>query len=185
MAEILQISRERPSDIKQELLHLTWKEENKIDRIAEISGINFQEYLANNQPYLNTSQIRELITEGFTIGSHSLNHPFFKDIDTGKQKRQIMDSFDYIDHHFEMNHRYFSFPFSDEAVSADLFDWLYNYANCQLSFGISGLKQDYSKYHLHRIPFEGDVGDAQNIVRSEYLYYMIKALFGRNRIRRS
>jgi hypothetical protein len=35
--------------------------------------------LKANKPYLTTEQIKDMINRGFCIGSHSVNHPFFKD----------------------------------------------------------------------------------------------------------
>lgn len=184
MSNILQSSNDKLPDIKKGLLSLNWNETTKIDQIAELINLDFNEYLERNQPYLLTSQLNELIAKGFTIGSHSLNHPFFKDIGIDEQKHQISDSFKFIDSMFHVNNRYFSFPFSDEKVSNQLFDWLYDDINCQLSFGISGLKHDYSKFHLHRIPFENSIGNAQDIIKTEYLYYMLKSVFNKNRITR-
>jgi len=170
------------NDIQNKFLSLKYKDEPTIDRIAELLEFDFTAYLKEQQPYLFKNQIKELINRGFSIGSHSLNHPLFKDIDLSEKKRQIVESFKFIEQEFDVTNLYFSFPFSDDSVERDFFDWLHSIAGCQLSFGISGLKHDYMKYHLHRIPFEQSSNKVQDIIKSEYLYYIVKSLINKNKI---
>lgn len=81
------------------------------------------------------------------------------------------------------NH-YFSFPFFDIGVKTELFNWMYETMNVKLSFGTSGMKDDISKYHLHRIPFEKGKRSAIDIVKSEYFYFILKHFLGKNKIKR-
>lgn len=171
-------------ELKNRLLSFNYSDIPEIDRMATLLGLDFAEYLDANQPYLSKIQIEKLIERGFSIGSHSLNHPLFKDIDLKEKKRQITESFYYLEKELNLNDYYFSFPFSDESVECDFFNWLYNVANCKLSFGISGLKRDFTKYHLHRIPFEQQTNSVQNIIKGEYLYYVVKSIFNKNIINR-
>ena len=167
-------------EICTELLRLTIHDLPKIESIAKLLGLNFNEFLLTEQPYLTSGQIDDLIKRGFTFGSHSVNHPFFKDISDDERKRQVCDNFATLNNKFNLQNNYFSFPFSDEGVDTEFFKWMYNEQNCKLSFGISGLKKDFSKYHLHRIPFEGALQPAKDIVKTEYLYYIIKSFFNKN-----
>lgn len=180
ISKILNFESKLESDLCNGLLRLTIHDLPKIELIAKLLDINFNEYLLNVQPYLTSSQISDLIKRGFTIGSHSINHPFFKDISSDERKRQVSDSFTTLKNKFNLQNNYFSFPFSDESVDTEFFKWMYNEQNCRLSFGISGLKKDFSKYHLHRIPFEGALQPAKDIVKTEYLYFIIKAFFNKN-----
>ena len=184
LSKYFRINENNLDEMKNRLLSFKYIDEPTIDSIAKLLEVDFTDYLQNQQPYLFKNQIKELITKGFSIGSHSLNHPFFKDLDFDERKRQINESFKYLEKELNVENFYFSFPFSDESVECDFINWLYNNANCKLSFGISGLKHDYTKYHLHRIPFEQASNSVQNIIKGEYLYYVVKSFFNKNKINR-
>jgi peptidoglycan/xylan/chitin deacetylase (PgdA/CDA1 family) len=168
--------------MKDRLLSLNHNDSAGMDEMAKRMGCDFDEFLETNQPYLTKSQIKELTEKGFSIGSHSLNHPYFKDIDLNEKKRQIKESFNYLEKELNIKDFYFSYPFSDDSVESDFFIWLFNSADCKLSFGISGLKHDCSKYHVHRIPFEQGSTRVKEMVKGEYLYYIAKSLFKKNTI---
>jgi len=170
--------------ITEQLLKLTFNQTETINLFAKELELDFEKHLIEQQPYLTTQQIKHLIKQGFSIGSHSLNHPHFKHIGIAEQKRQIKESFKYLSNNFNINQNYFSFPFSDEGVNAGLFNWMYEEMNCKLSFGISGLKKDFSKFHLHRIPFEAELKEAEHIIKSEYFYYYLKSFLKKNTINR-
>ena len=79
----------------------------------------------------------------------------------------------------------FSFPFSDEDVSAVFFERILKpRGEVDLSFGISGLKKDSVPFHFHRIPMETGPFSAGEIIRGEYIYFMMKTIAGKNKINR-
>lgn len=170
--------------VKQKMLALNYNQQDQINDLAAALNINFEHYLHTQQPYLSTDQVKALMQKGFSIGSHSVDHPLFEDIDMAAQKNQIQNSFAVLESQFNIKHRYFSFPFSDEGVKKDLFDWMYEQENVRLSFGVSGLKDDVSPCHLHRIPFEKGESRPADLVKGEYFYFMLKHFFGKNKINR-
>ena len=171
-------------DVIFKLFQLNSFAQKKIDEIAKLLNINFHDFLQNYQPYLKSSEINDLLKKGFTIGSHSAEHLYFKNLKTEEQKRQVSESFNYISAHFGIKNKYFSFPFGDEGVTAFFFEWLYEFEKCRLSFGISGLKDDLYKTHLHRISMENTFDFSDKIIKTEYLYYLLKGLLNKNRIKR-
>lgn len=171
-------------ELKDSLLAFTHDDESTIDSIASHLNINWQKYLQDQKPYMSSTQIKELMKNGFEIGSHGYNHRWFKYLTLDEKKEQITRSFDYLSEELGIAKQYFSFPFSDENVSPDFFDWLLGDFGCKLSFGISGLKSDYHKNHLHRLPMENNLNEVSKIIKTEYLYFMIKSLFGKNKISR-
>ena len=68
------------NELKTRLLSLNFNDITEIDKIASLLELNFSEYLNTNQPYLSKYQIQKLMERGFSIGSHSLNHPFFRTV---------------------------------------------------------------------------------------------------------
>lgn len=172
-------------ELKNSLLQLNYHNQKLIDNIAQIVAIDFDDWLSKHDPYLSTAQITDLLKRGFTMGSHSADHPRFKNINLEQQKIQVKKSFDVLKKKFGVDERIFSFPFGDEGVNATLFDWMYGEAGCKLSFGVSGIKDDYSPFHIHRIPMDDCIGSPQQFIKSEYLYYMLKSVFNKNQIKRN
>jgi len=166
------------------LLRLSYPDRTTIDQICEILNVDYKSYLQTSQPYLSTDEIFNLINRGFTIGSHSVDHPHFWELSIEEQKNQVNQSFSCLEKIGIKNDRYFSFPFSDDGVHSQFFHWLYKDQECKLSFGISGLKDDFTKFHLHRIPMEGTSASANELIKSEYLYYLLKSPLGKNKILR-
>lgn len=168
--------------IKQRLLRLIYDEQSLLNPVAKTININFHDYLKKVQPYLNSKEITDLLYRGFTIGSHILDHPFFKELSINDQKNQITESFKFLVEKFNLTNKYFSFPFSDVGVDAQLFNWLYSVENCRLSFGTLGLKDDSSRFHLHRNQMDSNNKSADKLIKSEYSYYLLKAIINMNKI---
>lgn len=160
------------------------QDEQQINQIAKVLHLNFKDYLNENQPYLTTKQLLEIKNKGFTIGNHSKNHPNFKDISFEEQKKQINEVNHFLKHELEMNDWYFSFPFGDENIKNELFDFMYNDVKIKYSFGVSGLKNDEHKKHLHRIPMEESDFSAEQIIKFEYFYYVLKSFVNKNKVKR-
>lgn len=167
----------------RDLLTLGYHDTGKIDALAVSLGVDAEKFLLDRQPYLTTPQLQDLQRRGFAIGAHSIDHPAFNEINPEEQKRQVTESFKALKA-LGVDQKYFSFPFSDEGVKKEFFEWLFEIEKCTLSFGISGLKDDVSPYHLHRLPMEGSYMKAEQLIKAEYLYFLIKRGVGKNTIKR-
>ncbi|WP_299824635.1 polysaccharide deacetylase family protein [uncultured Pontibacter sp.] len=184
LADTLGIKPAGKEAIKLQLLQLGYNDQATIHMVANLLEVDFDAYLKEKQPYLTSPEIKRLMAKGFTFGSHSIDHPHFNSISFDEQKRQVNQSFETMKTLLGIRDKYFSFPFGDDGVSLEFMRWLQEEANCSLTFGISGFKSDFSPTHLHRIPMEGTLKEADNLVKSEYLYYMAKAAVKKNTIQR-
>jgi len=174
----------RKKDLIDYLYLLSHKDMDYIDKTCQVVGVNVKAYLKIKQPYLSLEEIKELRNHNISIGSHGTNHQWFKHLDQKAQERQIIESFEFMKKELQIQKHYFSFPFSDEGVSSDFFDWFSIDFQGDLSFGISGLKDDKTPYHLHRIPMEKSLESAEKIVKTEYLYYLLRKLFNKHQLAR-
>lgn len=174
------------SEIKKAILEISYNDQGILDQIAAILEIDFNDYLRSRQPYLNSQQIKDLIKDGFTIGSHSIDHPDYRYLPLESQLIQTKVSTNAISNNFSLSYRCFAFPFTDYGVSADFFSEIYNKNDpvIDISFGGAGLKKDSYPAHFQRIPMDEKNFPAKTIINSEYLYYLLKAPFFRNKIRR-
>lgn len=162
-------------------LDLQYGNESEIDDLAEVLGVHFSEYLKKEQPYLTSEQVQQLINDGFTIGAHSVNHPLYNSITLDEQVNQTITSVNHLVDKFKLDYKVFSFPFTDDGVGRAFYDKVNPVLD--LTFGTAGIKHDVSAKNLQRIPME-ELRSAQDIIKSEYLYYTFKKLVGKNTIRR-
>jgi len=168
------------------LLSLGYRYKNVIDALAVKTGCDFEKYLNKVKPYMNQDEIKQLIDKGFLFGAHSMDHPLFSEIDEEDQLKQTTESMNFVQNTFDLDYRYFAFPFTDTGVKESFFKSLHSGSNkIDLTFGTSGLKNDPTTHHWQRIPMEYGKDNAENILKSEYLYYLMKAYLGKNTIRRS
>lgn len=102
-----------------------------------------------------------------------------------EQLLQARESTRLLKERFGVSPALFSFPFSDDEVPASFFRQVHPPAgDIALTFGISGLKKEAFRRHLHRIPMEQGNFSAASLLHGEYLYYLMKEPFHKNRINR-
>jgi peptidoglycan/xylan/chitin deacetylase (PgdA/CDA1 family) len=162
------------------LLHINFLNKNKLDEIAQILNIDFDDFLKQKQPYLETNKIQSLASQGFTFGGHSLNHPLFSEIPLSEKVRQATESTIFAKRITAQKTGAFAFPFTDFGVENTFFNKIFREKNIDISFGTAGLKQQRYAQHWQRFPMEEGEGTAQELVKTEYLYYMVKRLFGKH-----
>jgi len=172
-------------DLVEIVKNFTVADIEKIEALAGLFKIDFEEALNTFKPYMNLSEIRQLQSDGFIIGSHSFGHPEFHVLNEERMKSEIEQSFRFIESNLKTGHRVFSFPFSDLGVPLSLFRYLTDEMNVEISFGTSGIKRDEAPRNLQRIPMEiHGFNGAEEIIRSEYFYYLGKALIAKNLVKR-
>jgi hypothetical protein len=182
---ILDKSHVPPGDLRKRLLSVTYNQKDVLDEVAGLTGLDFREYAASREIYMNEEDIQHLLEQGFTVGAHSIDHPLFRDITLDEQVRQTNQSLEYLRDVFHVSPLLFSFPFSDDGVHTSFFHHIHQPEGMvDLTFGISGLKKDILPTHLHRIPMETGAYSAEQIVTGEYLYFMLKSIFRKNKINR-
>ncbi|MCB0840868.1 MAG: polysaccharide deacetylase family protein [Bacteroidetes bacterium] len=166
------------------LMMVSYQDQEVLDQIAVVVNYDFDQFLHQYQPYLTREQIQSLLDDGFTIGAHSVDHPEYRFISLEEQLCQTRESIDWLQKQFSMPFRSFAFPFTDFGVKKLFFDRISEEDMLDISFGCAGLKTDIYPWHLQRLPMEGDLRDAETIVKTEYLYFWVKEVFGKNKIHR-
>ena len=146
--------------------------------------LKFEEFLQDYKPYMNTGQIKSLVSQGFTIGAHSCSHPHYEDLSIDEQLSQTFDCMDILKKDFDIEQKLFAFPFTDHGVSRGFFDKVFEGGKVDFSFGGAGIKNDVHPRQFQRVPMEGWDASAEQILKSEYLYYLLRAPFFKNKIKR-
>ncbi|MFN8209197.1 MAG: polysaccharide deacetylase family protein [Bacteroidales bacterium] len=174
------------SSLENGLFHIPWASRNLLDEAAQILQADFKKYLNDNQPYMTQGQVRGLISQGFTIGSHSMDHPAYLEIGREDQLEQTIISLERVVMEYGLDYMAFAFPFSDMGIPRSFWDDLKTRISVPvLTFGTSGLKSDSVPGNLQRTGMELNRLNGREIIKSEYLYCLLKMPFGKNSIKRT
>jgi peptidoglycan/xylan/chitin deacetylase (PgdA/CDA1 family) len=171
-------------NLEARLLKIDYPRKEVLDLLADLLEVSFFDFLAQQQPYLSSEQINQLIQKGFSIGAHSIDHPLFNQLDIKTQQIQIIESMRFVQQNFKVPYKVFSFPFTDYGLGAALFETIEKDQLADLTFGCAGLKNEQTPFHLQRFPMEGTNHPARELLTSTYIYYILKSLIGKNIIRR-
>lgn len=167
-----------PSDSKSYFLD----EAHELDQLALEHKVSFSDY----RPYLSSTELQTLYTDGFTIGAHSLNHPEMWLLSEDEQYAQIAESMQWVCDRFPQSLRIFSFPFTDHGLRASLFQRLKTNNVLDYTFGTAGLKFDEIPFHYQRIPVEKHrQWSIKKTMHFEYFYFKIRNLFSANIVKRA
>jgi peptidoglycan/xylan/chitin deacetylase (PgdA/CDA1 family) len=171
--------------IDQFLKHAVFTDHKLLDQMAAILEIDFNNYLKQQQPYMNLAQILELQRDGFMIGAHSMDHREFFLSSEDEILSQVSSSIEFVDEQIAPSSKWFAFPFTDFKVPDSVFEKANQLNIWDLSFGTAGIKDDTMPNHLQRIPMEtSKFTDGKRLIRTEYVSYFLKTLLGKNKVRR-
>jgi peptidoglycan/xylan/chitin deacetylase (PgdA/CDA1 family) len=149
-----------------------------LDRMAITLAIDFDSYLKNERPYLTKEQIASLISSGFSIGAHSIDHPRYCDIPMEEQLKQTLESTIYLKSLFGLKYGLFAFPHSDYGVTSHFFHNVRKSQHVDVTFGTRGLLDDSINNHIQRMSFEKPVVPVQRLLRRELIRRFIKKVKG-------
>jgi peptidoglycan/xylan/chitin deacetylase (PgdA/CDA1 family) len=129
------------------------------DFIASASGRNQRAF-----PVLNRQQVREMIKDGFGIGSHSVSHPRLTDLSNSQVKVEIQRSKKILEDAFSCGLNAFCYPYGlyDQRILMNVEEAGYSCA-CSTRFGRRHQAQD--RFFLRRIPVGFDQGLAHFVYR--------------------
>ncbi|HSO86130.1 MAG TPA: polysaccharide deacetylase family protein [Draconibacterium sp.] len=162
----------------EQILKATILQENILDEVATLLGINFDDFLADHKPYLTIEQILNLKSQGFSIGAHSYNHPEFWKISEEEQMDEIKRSMNWLVEKINPEIKAFSFPFTDSGVSLKVLKDLKSGNICDVTFGTAGIKHDELEHHFQRYPVEKN-GDFMQNLKEELVYFALRKQIGK------
>jgi len=162
-----------------DLLRITDRNKSMVESIANVLEIDFNEYLAVHQPYLTSSQIENLIKQGFSLGAHSASHPYFPSLTLEEQIEETLKSIQLVHERFDAEQALFSFPYTDYNVTGSFFEQTKDFID--VSFGTANLKLDNVSSNFQRIPMElRNNTRVDSILKNEYLFYILKMLINKH-----
>lgn len=184
-AEWLVIQGNQATNLHQFLHRAVYTDHAVLDQVASVFGIDFNQYLISNQPYMTMAQIREIQADGFLIGAHSMDHREFFRSTEEEIYAQITESMNFLVRELNPEIKTFAFPFTDFGVPDAVFEKARQSGIVDLSFGTAGIKDETMPGHIQRIPMESEISrDGKQVLRTEYIWYYLKTLWGKNKVRR-
>lgn len=140
------------ADLKRWIKGLKLADEPLIHAAAQELGIDFEEFLKTQKPYMTSEQVRQLHADGFTIGGHSLRHARFDELTDAQIEADIVESCSFVAGLLGLTRVPFAFPFSADGVDrqflrsvAQRHPWV------TPMFGTNGLHTD-DPYLVNRLP---------------------------------
>jgi len=174
--EIFQKNDLKFTDIKSGILSIKYRQKDIIDEIANLINVNFDDYLSKHKPYLTSDQTKRLINDGFTIGAHSIDHPWYAFLSLEDQLYQTIESVKFIKEKFGLDYGAFAFPHNDKNVSKEFFTELYKSGLVNVSFGAGGMMNKTYVSNFRRISLEKPLMPAEKIIPLRYAKKLFKQL---------
>ena len=156
-----------------------------LGRLSELLEIDTGEFLRTRQPYLTHGHVQKLISMGFGIGSHSVDHSLYEDLMIDEQLRQTTSSVDKIAQMFRLDYRVFAFPYGEFGVHPAFFQRLFAENSIDICFGTRGVMQDeFEPKVVQRTLCDGRQGSLRRHLGRELSAQWIRSLRRNNVVRR-
>ena len=169
-------------DVPSRILAIRYYQKDTVDLIADTLGINFNDYLKQYEPYLTTSMINQLISDGFAIGAHSIDHPLFMELPLDEQLRQAIESISFVQNRFGLDYSAFAFPHSDRGVTKAFFHNERGHSLADVTFGTAGMTEDSEPNNYQRFSLENPLLPAENILALQFAKSLWRTLNRKNHI---
>jgi peptidoglycan/xylan/chitin deacetylase (PgdA/CDA1 family) len=179
---------EHPADLKhleysgydtRSVLAIPYHQTAVLDNIALKMGISWTSFLDNYKPYMTKNEIKKLVSQGFTIGAHSWDHPEFWLLNEPEQLNQVVRSVEWVSENFNPKLKVFAFPYTDDGITSSLLTQITENMICDLTFGTAGVKSDSVPGHLQRFPCETQ-SKLEDTLQNEMAYHLFRRIFGKS-----
>ena len=177
----LKLQNKTLENIIASLKNITQQSAFLLDDIALETGFSFGDFLEKQKPFLTSQQVQTLHTQGFSIGAHSIDHPYYKLLTVDEQFKQTVRSCNQVNQLTGTTNCSFSFPHSDKELSQELFDMLLK-TDIPAFYGIQNQKEEWNNRMLHRFNAERPSTSAKELVNGITLLSWMRRLRGTNKL---
>lgn len=140
------------SDVFESLSRISYHNRKHLDQVGKLIDVDFKSYLADKKPYLGSAEITQMLSDGFSIGAHSIDHPRFDDLSLDEQVEQTVGSLRHIRDRFNLGYGLFAFPYNDNVLSQEYYDMIRPHVD--LTFGMAGFVDDPVSFNFQRAEVE-------------------------------
>ncbi|SEW50285.1 polysaccharide deacetylase family protein [Chitinophaga arvensicola] len=164
------------ADIISRVKKITYVNRQLADPIGEVFELSFGEYLQRERPFMDSGSVQRLVDQGFGIGGHSIDHPYYAELTLAEQIRQTVESVDFVTSKFQLPYKAFAFPHTDAPVSSTFFEQLLEGEQPALDiiFGTANHLGDIHPAILQRFNCERPQLSIETAVKGILVYDIIK-----------
>ncbi|WP_341839524.1 polysaccharide deacetylase family protein [Chitinophaga caseinilytica] len=163
-----------------------WRRRALADELGGLFGLDFEGIFAKERPYMDHGEVEGLVRAGFSLGGHSMEHPYYQELTLDEQVAQTLASVDAVCGQFGEKERVFAFPHSDEGVSRAFFSRvLEGEGAVDLIFGTANHQADIDPRILQRFNSERPDIPIGDCVKGILLLEALRKASGRNLVTRS
>jgi peptidoglycan/xylan/chitin deacetylase (PgdA/CDA1 family) len=185
ISKMLSFSYTSVKEFKNNIKNIKFSDKDKLKNVLLFLGLNIDNYLLENTPYLTKIQIQEMIDNGFYFGGHTMSHPPLNQLDFDEQKIEIISSIEWFKINFGINYTLFAFPFTDKNITKKVFNSIFEYDKNSRIFGNSGIKEDFDPRIIQRFSLENPNKSSEKQIVTEHLYKIVNKLIGKYKIKRN
>jgi peptidoglycan/xylan/chitin deacetylase (PgdA/CDA1 family) len=143
------------------------------------------QWLAEEQPYLTSQQVSSLLSEGFHVGAHSVDHPLFSALSSTERIQQIRGSIGQLRNAFPTVSPVFAFPYGEFGLYGNELRAVLESTEVSMCFGTRGIIADeLEPFLVQRMLCEGHAGSFRSHVKSELSIQLQRLCNGRGTVRR-
>nr|WP_321409397.1 polysaccharide deacetylase family protein [uncultured Carboxylicivirga sp.] len=169
-------------NLKIQLHSIKYHQRSVLDELIFELNLSVKDILDRKPVYLSSTEIDEMLSDGFELGAHSMDHPPFEQLSPVEQEQQVLESMKWIEEDFNTGHRMFAFPSDDRPINQKLFNNIRDFVD--ITLGVQGLQRDTIENHYHRITIESSGATAEQAIKYEYLKYILKRTFKKSIFKR-
>jgi peptidoglycan/xylan/chitin deacetylase (PgdA/CDA1 family) len=158
----------RPAAIRERLLSIGYSQEELVPAIAEILDVDLDQYVRATRPHLSSGEVEALASQGFSIGSHSIDHPLYGELSLEDQLGQTRASMEFLEKRFGAAPKAFAFPHNDDGVADEFFDAIFSKGMLDVSFGTSGLVAHRYPRNIQRVSMEKTPASCARILSKQF-----------------
>ncbi len=132
----------------------SWRTEetDKLNSLAQIMNIDFQDYLVKENAYLNSEQIETMIADGYYFGGHTYRHLSLKSMSYKEQLFQLKESALDVKKKYALDYAITSIPYKDSGLKRGILADLSK--SIDYTFGGYGLKEIPNFNYFRRVSNE-------------------------------
>lgn len=158
----------RAATLHERLLSVGYAQEALVPSLADALEVDLDQYVRETRPHLTSAEIATLINQGFSIGSHSYDHPRYADLSLSDQLRQTRMSMELLETRFGASPKAFAFPHNDSGVEDEFFKRVFSESSLDVSFGTSGLVTHRHPRNIQRVSMEKTPASAERILAWQF-----------------
>jgi peptidoglycan/xylan/chitin deacetylase (PgdA/CDA1 family) len=173
-------------ELKECVKSINYLNRHITDAFGKLLEIDFEIFGKEQRPFMTTGEITELVSKGFQLGAHSIDHPLYGLIPEEEQIRQTVESTDWVAKTFNLSYKTFAFPHTDDGVKHSFFEKIFNTGETgiDLILGNSTAMQEDHPRVVHRFIGENPAIPVEKMAKAVLSYSAINKIAGRSFVKR-